>query len=215
MLLYVVKSAKNGKSIRNYAVPNYLKIYKDFYISNHMTKNKSLIGSLLLLVILLITLSFLSGCNSPATGTPGPQGPAGAEGPEGPEGLQGERGDVGPQGLAGPKGDKGDKGDVGATGPVGPPGVSGLEMVQATSADDNTDYKLKSVDCPAGKLIMSGGALISTQSTPPPNLPALVQNTPEMSGGQLKRWTAAARETNPENTDTWTLIVYALCANVE
>ncbi len=176
-----------------------------------MTKNKNLIRPLLLSFILWIPISLLIGCNS----TTGAQGPAGPEGQAGPEGLQGERGDAGAQGAIGPKGEKGDTGATGPQGAVGPVGISGLEKVEAVSSTDKTDYKYKSVDCPAGKLIISGGALISSQSAPPPGRPALAENRPEMVGSELKRWTASARETNPEDTDLWTLTVYALCANVQ
>ena len=178
-----------------------------------MTKNKNLIRPLLLSVILLITISLLIGCNS----TTGAQGPAGPEGQLGPEGLQGERGDAGAQGAIGPKGEKGDTGSTGPQGAVGPVGISGLEKVEAVSSTDNTDYKFESVDCPAGKLLVSGGALISSQSAPPATRPALTDSRPEMVGSELKRWSASGRETNPDSNsmETWTLTVYALCANVQ
>ena len=61
----------------------------------------------------------------------------GADGADGAQGVQGEKGD---------KGDTGDQGPIGSTGPAGPAG----DWETSTSA---------TVDCPVGKIAISGGCV--------------------------------------------------------
>ena len=84
--------------------------------------------------------------------------PAGPQGPQGPKGPKGSKGD---------KGQKGDKGDKGAT---GAPGVSGYEVVNQTFKEvfiENSGgmrglSEVKTVSCPAGKRVVSGGTNLGT-----------------------------------------------------
>ncbi len=82
----------------------------------------------------------------------------------GPTGRTGETGPQGPTGPAGP---------VGATGPVGPAGqpgtvvggsvVTGPAMATAAGAAIGTQL-VEKVTCPAGKVVLSGGAQISASA---------------------------------------------------
>jgi hypothetical protein len=56
------------------------------------------------------------------------------------------KGQAGQQGRQGPKGD------------AGPPGLSGVEIVQASSAFVSSPEQTVTVDCPAGKRLVGGGA---------------------------------------------------------
>jgi collagen triple helix repeat protein len=68
----------------------------------------------------------------------GPTGPAGPAGPQGPTGT------TGPAGSQGPKGDQ------------GPAGISGLEQASRSVSLQPGGW-IVTVDCPAGKLAISGG----------------------------------------------------------
>jgi hypothetical protein len=69
------------------------------------------------------------------------QGPTG---PTGPAGAQGQTGPTGPAGSQGPKGDQ------------GPAGISGLEQA-SRSVNLAPGGWIVTVDCPTGKLALSGG----------------------------------------------------------
>jgi hypothetical protein len=77
-----------------------------------------------------------------------------------------------PEGPRGPRGPRGDKGKTGAQGQPGPPGVSGYEIVTETftdvfAPDSNSTRGLsevKTVDCPAGKRVIGGGADLGTNA---------------------------------------------------
>ena len=117
------------------------------------------------------------------TGPAGPQGaagPAGPVGPIGPQGLIGLTGPVGPQGAAGPPGPiglmgaagaqgavgpPGPVGPIGLTGPAGPQGPEGPQGPAGTggSVDPTKFHSVKcanrtSCSCPAGEVLISGGA---------------------------------------------------------
>jgi hypothetical protein len=87
-----------------------------------------------------------------------------------PTGPQGPQGPKGPKGSKGDKGQKGDKGDKGATGPAG---VSGYEVVNQTFKEvfiENSGgmrglSEVKTVSCPAGKRVISGGTSLGTNPT--------------------------------------------------
>ena len=90
-------------------------------------------------------------------GEPGPAGPTGPEGPQGAAGPQGEAGETGPAGPAGPKGDTGATGPRGPQGPAGP-GMTGYEIVEERVVVNILASNHVSVDCPAGKVVVGGGA---------------------------------------------------------
>jgi hypothetical protein len=110
---------------------------------------------------------------------------------------------VGPAGPAGPKGDKGDKGDTGAQGPVG---VSGRVMVLKSSLSNSSSTRAVLAQCPAGKSVIGGGALVSNLAT---GGPAVAGSRPEGTDG----WYAFAFETGAY-AGNWDLSAYAICATV-
>ena len=99
-------------------------------------------------------------------GINGTNGVNGTDGLPGKDGLPGNDGANGTNGQNGADGAKGDKGDpclpttpacVGPVGPAGPAGVSGYEIrtEYLTLAPDTGDGK--TVSCPSGKKVLSGG----------------------------------------------------------
>ena len=157
-----------------------------------------------------------------AAGATGPQGPIGLTGPVGPEGRIGPQGIQGPQGLKGDKGDRGAqgiKGDpgiqgpvgpqgltgpVGQTGPRGPAGYSGYEYVQSTLSLGGGLYGSTSVMCPAGKVVIGGGAVI----TRAPKKLLNHSNSPYLDNGNYG-WIASF--TNTSDT-TGEFAVIAICS---
>ena len=108
--------------------------------------------------------------------TAGPQGPAGPQGAMGPQGPQGVPGATGRSGPVGPPGRSGPVGPVGRSGPVGPVGHSGpvgpagtiatASIVSSTAVTSAADPAVGTVlvartSCPAGKVLLSGGAQVS------------------------------------------------------
>jgi hypothetical protein len=110
-------------------------------------------------------------------GATGPIGQRGASGPTGPKGLQGIPGPAGPQGPAGSegpagvKGPAGPKGSTGATGPRGSAGsVAASAITEGTTAATGVNppigtLMVATAACPAGKVLLSGGAHLSLGET--------------------------------------------------
>ena len=79
----------------------------------------------------------------------------------------GPRGPVGPRGAAGAQGPQGAAGARGATGPTGPPGtVTATSIVANAAVNSPPDPAVGTVlvaktSCPAGKVLLSGGAQVS------------------------------------------------------
>ena len=90
-------------------------------------------------------------------GPVGPQGPTGAAGPQGPQGAQGIAGPVGP------------KGDAGPAGPQGAAGGIDWSTLYSNSQSFQIEAKLwdtsRSVSCPTGKRLLSGGFGLTTEPT--------------------------------------------------
>ncbi len=84
----------------------------------------------------------------------GPQGPQGLRGPQGSPGIQGPQGVQGVQGITGPQGKRGVPGTITA-GKV----VSGSTLVSAPNPAVGTVLVAKT-SCPAGKVLMGGGAQV-------------------------------------------------------
>lgn len=133
-------------------------------------------------------------------GPPGPIGPAGPAGPAGAQGIPGPQGPAGPTGATGAKGDTGATGAQGPQGVPGPAGVSGFVQVSGTASTLlGGVYGSAVVHCPAGKVVIGGGA----------------QN----GGSQIY-----LTDTRPADADTWivygrnvgtdseTLTAWAICA---
>ena len=94
---------------------------------------------------------------------------------------------------AGPKGDP------------GPPGVSERQVVVASTSNDSTGLKGILATCPAGKLLLGGGAtaLGTVQGV------ALIASRPEGTAN----WRALAQEV-VANAGNWSLTAYVVCAKV-
>lgn len=99
---------------------------------------------------------------------------------------------------AGPKGDKGDKGAQGAT------GLSGLVRVTASSPNTSSN-KSASVSCPSGKKVVGGGLIVSAY----PGI-TIRQSYPLQD---LSGWYAYVEE-DPATTQSWGIVVFAVCASV-
>lgn len=135
-----------------------------------------------------------------------PQGPAGPQGPRGPKGQ---------------KGDKGPKGDTGARGPAGSNGVSGYEVVSQTfegvfiqnSGGFRGLSEVKTVSCPAGKRVISGGTDLGTNAT---QNGQQRQVTVSLSGpnGAGTGWSAQLFNNSTSIDTSIDLKVYAICAAV-
>ena len=127
-----------------------------------------------------------------------PQGEVGPTGPMGPTGPTGPQGPIGLTGATGPKGDKGD------TGEQGPAGISGYEIVDITAGPDSSNKSVE-VNCPAGKIAVSGAfftevggeASIAVPESRPINVPPTT-------------WRVTAIEANPTDLN-WYLTVYVFC----
>jgi hypothetical protein len=119
-------------------------------------------------------------------------------GPQGPQGGQGAQGPAGPQGPAGQQG---------PAGPQGPAGISGYQVITSTSPTTATPEKAVAANCPAGESVLGGGALAGTPSA---DKLATQQSYPNNDNTQ---WFAAANDL-AASPSPWTLVVYAICANV-
>jgi hypothetical protein len=87
------------------------------------------------------------------TGPAGPQGPAGPAGPMGP---------IGSQGLQGPMGLTGPAGPQGPAGPAGPGGSNDPTKFHSVMCS-NRSY----CSCPAGQILVSGGAQCPLEGSTP------------------------------------------------
>jgi hypothetical protein len=97
----------------------------------------------------------------------------------------------------GPKGDKGEKGDTGT------PGLSGIQIVTAQKAVVNASSNVQTVNCPAGKRVLGGGA--TTNSISASGGPFVYASIPSGAGSWF-----AAMAASPATS--WTMTVYAVCA---
>lgn len=82
------------------------------------------------------------------------------------------------------------------------PGLTGKQLVSAASANTSTPQKTQKAYCPAGKVVISGGAFISG-----PLHIKITMTRPQPTGNY---WEAAA--TNPWGRASWSLSTYAVCA---
>ena len=123
-------------------------------------------------------------------------------------------GQVGPRGLpgvagpAGPAGAAGAAGATGVTGASGPPGVSSYEIVNANTGSNSSSPKNQNVTCPSNKKVLGGGAEVGNPNSHP-NV-ALDASEPNGNNG----WMGSAHENSVGDANTWTVKVWAVCANV-
>ncbi len=150
----------------------------------------------------------------------GSTGAAGAAGPAGPKGETGAKGATGPEGPTGPQGPTGPLGPTGVAGPTGatgPAGVSGYEQVtETTQVFPGTNNPPNPSDpiratCPAGKVVLSGGATFS--STTPAWIGAVKATTsqPFSDAGDVGWEVQIANDTFSMAID---VTVTAICATV-
>jgi len=93
----------------------------------------------------------------------GDVGATGATGAEGAEGAAGPRGATGAAGAAGAPGPAGPAGPTGPQGTAGTNGVSGYQQVTTAWAQcpSSASTCVRSASCPAGKVVLSGGGVLS------------------------------------------------------
>jgi len=103
-----------------------------------------------------------------SAGQTGPQGPTGLTGPAGPQGPAGLAGQPGPQGPQGPTGLTGPEGPQGPAGPAGPAGPGGTGgSIDPTKFHSVRCTNRTSCSCPAGEILISGGASCPLEGTTP------------------------------------------------
>jgi hypothetical protein len=108
-------------------------------------------------------------------------------------------------GPVGPAGPAGAPGATGATGAQGAPGVSALEIVSVQGALDSLSGKVVSVNCPAGKKLLGGGARLIGEAG---NV-ALDESYPLTA----TQWRAYGTEVNA-TAGNWRIDAFAICATV-
>jgi hypothetical protein len=116
--------------------------------------------------------------------------------------LKGHKGAPGRNGQAGPRG------PAGAAGAAGKVGVSGYQVIQVKSASDSTSFKSLYPECPAGKVLLGGGAQVSGSV----GGVGIVQSGPD-TGATESKWEASAQEIAPQASN-WTLYATIYCAQV-
>ena len=92
-------------------------------------------------------------------------------------------------------------------GPPGPPGASGLQLISGSGASNSTSPKTQQQDCPAGKKILGGGAVITGSAT---NTFLSASRPTDPGTG----WTATGREANGGNAGNWAVQTWVVCATV-
>jgi hypothetical protein len=144
------------------------------------------------MVVAVIALAFAMVGTAAATSVIGNGGAQSAKKKKAKRGPRGPKGPAGPQGLAGTN------------------GVSGYVEVSTGSAYDSTSPKTAPhAQCPAGKKLMGGGVVITSDSDTTPV--AVVESGPNTAGGTY--WLGKGIETAATG-ESWNVQVTAYCANV-
>jgi hypothetical protein len=150
------------------------------------------------------------------TGATGAQGPKGAKGDDGTKGDKGDKGLTGPAGPAGHNGAPGTPGTPGAPGAPGTGGISGYEVIKHhydEPADPTVSVEsgLLAGPCPTGKLLIGGGASVTTVYGDVTQTAELVDSYPNTDA---KEWLASDTTTDGAAfRNEHTIDVYAICAN--
>jgi hypothetical protein len=127
----------------------------------------------------------------------------------GPKGPKGDTGPPGSNGDAGPRGSTGDTGPQGQQGIPGPPGVSGLVRVQGFSPFDANDSKQAIATCPEGKRVIGTGAELTGAA-----LQVAIQTIRPSPETEVPGSVAVQAFEQEPTSANWSVIAYALCANV-
>jgi hypothetical protein len=109
----------------------------------------------------------------------------------------------------GPQGPQGDVGPAGPPGPQGEPGLANVEIVTVKTTSSSTRNKNLVASCPAGKVVIGGGARVIRNDANAWEDVALVESYPSGSN----QWSAVAAE-GTETALLWQLEVRAICATV-
>lgn len=149
-------------------------------------------------------------------GAAGPQGPPGNDGAVSPAGAQGPQGNDGPAGPAGSQGIQGIAGPAGAPGPAGPAGpagstrVVGATVTSAAGANTGT-LTTATASCAAGKVLLGGGADVTTNGTPAQGRRAVMASSYPSS---TTTWTAVGvvTDSNLAAAQTLSVTAFALCS---
>jgi len=105
------------------------------------------------------------------------------------------------------------QGPMGPEGPAGPPGVSGLERVDFSSHSNDTPRKNAFAQCPAGKLVVGGGAQVFIAGGASGVVALLKKSQPSDA---MDGWAATAEAIDGSHVGmNWFLTSYALCAMVQ
>jgi len=152
-----------------------------------------------------------------ATGATGAMGVRGLTGATGKTGPQGAAGPAGPRGQTGPRGATGLTGATGATGPQGAQGPAGtiaagtlVKPAPVVSAPDPAvgTTVVAQTTCPTGKVLLSGGATVTTSSPGTKGAVVLQESYPKTNA----IWVTVGEVTAPLGAGgTLTLQPYVLC----
>lgn len=122
-------------------------------------------------------------------------------------GPRGERGAPGERGPAGPAGPPGPAGPQGPIGPQGPRGVSGWSFHTASQMVGDKWYATWTVNCPAGKVALGGGASIEATRQGHLNHGSLSQSAP--AGAGATGWTVTYANGYSEPVKVWAWVICA------
>jgi hypothetical protein len=109
---------------------------------------------------------------------------------------------------------------VGQAGPVGPqgppgPGLTGIERVSAQSPFDSEASKTIEADCPAGKVVLTGGARIASDLAFPQTAAAYLNwSAPLATIDEVEStsWVARGGEPTPTERD-WSVVAWVWCVD--
>lgn len=108
-------------------------------------------------------------------------------------------------------------GPQGPPGPAGPagPGLTGIERLSSASASDSEDSKTLEATCPAGKMVLTGGARVASDASFPPSAAAYLNwSAPLVITDETRATSWVARAGEPTPTDrAWSLVVWVWCAD--
>jgi len=102
---------------------------------------------------------------------------------------------------------------VGPQGPTGP-GFTGIERISDASPLDSADVKTLDVGCPAGNVVLTGGARVATHTFQTSATVFLNWSAPLVITGETAptRWVARAGEATVSDLD-WSLVVWVWCVD--
>jgi hypothetical protein len=106
-----------------------------------------------------------------------------------------------------PAGPTGARGPQGPPGPAGAAGIAALERRDVVTPTNSANLKTISAVCPTGKRVIGGGARVTGAGA---GKVSIVESFPDGDG---TKFNGTAREVDA-TVLTWTLQVYAMCANV-